>query len=169
MKYELDFFFWLQLFELIFCWIYGPRLIEYNTNIYILTQIHPLIFLCCSTSSSAGIIITSLTAIVGLICALRLALCAIISQLERFELLEFLTAILTGNLNYWVMHPVACVSIKYWNNLRMQQSIFGARFLLCTSHITCFGPVWRPSSGGSQTQKKKCVFSWVFVAALIMY
>jgi hypothetical protein len=28
------------------------------------------------------------------------------------------------NLNYWVMHPVARVSIKYWNNLRIQQSIF---------------------------------------------
>jgi hypothetical protein len=27
-------------------------------------------------------------------------------------------------LNYWVMHPVARVSIKYWNNLRTQQSIF---------------------------------------------
>jgi hypothetical protein len=46
------------------------------------------------------------------------------------------------------MHPVARVSIKYWNNLRTQQSI-----LLCTSHTTCFDPVWRPSSGGSQTQK----------------
>jgi hypothetical protein len=32
------------------------------------------------------------------------------------------------NLNYWVMHPVACVSIKYCNNLRTQQSIFSARF-----------------------------------------
>jgi hypothetical protein len=28
------------------------------------------------------------------------------------------------NITYWVMHPVACVSIKYWNNLRTQQSIF---------------------------------------------
>jgi hypothetical protein len=27
-------------------------------------------------------------------------------------------------LNYWVMHPVARVSIKYWKNLRMQQGIF---------------------------------------------
>jgi hypothetical protein len=26
------------------------------------------------------------------------------------------------------MHPVARVSIKYWNNLRKQQSIFSARF-----------------------------------------
>jgi hypothetical protein len=26
------------------------------------------------------------------------------------------------------MHPVARVSTKYWNNLRTQQSIFGARF-----------------------------------------
>jgi hypothetical protein len=25
-------------------------------------------------------------------------------------------------LNYWVMHPVARVSIKYWKNLRTQQS-----------------------------------------------
>jgi hypothetical protein len=28
------------------------------------------------------------------------------------------------HLNYWVMHPVAHVSIKYWNNLHMQQSFF---------------------------------------------
>jgi hypothetical protein len=28
------------------------------------------------------------------------------------------------NLNYWVMHSVARVSIKYWNNLRTQHSIF---------------------------------------------
>jgi hypothetical protein len=27
-------------------------------------------------------------------------------------------------LNNWVMHPVARVSIKYWKNLRTQQSIF---------------------------------------------
>jgi hypothetical protein len=27
-------------------------------------------------------------------------------------------------LNYWAMHPVARVSIKYWDNLRKQQSIF---------------------------------------------
>jgi hypothetical protein len=34
----------------------------------------------------------------------------------------------TEEVNYWVMHPVARVSIKYWNNLRKQQSIFSARF-----------------------------------------
>jgi hypothetical protein len=28
-----------------------------------------------------------------------------------------------NKLNYWVMHPVARVSIKYWKNLRKQQSI----------------------------------------------
>jgi hypothetical protein len=27
-------------------------------------------------------------------------------------------------INYWVMHPVALVSIKYWNNLCTQESIF---------------------------------------------
>jgi hypothetical protein len=27
-------------------------------------------------------------------------------------------------VNYWVMHPVTRVSIKYCNNLRTQQSIF---------------------------------------------
>jgi hypothetical protein len=41
------------------------------------------------------------------------------------------------NLNYWVMNPVARVSIKYWNNLRTQQSIFSARFYcaLLTLHV----------------------------------
>jgi hypothetical protein len=29
-----------------------------------------------------------------------------------------------SDLNNWVMHPVARVSIKYWNNLRTQHSIF---------------------------------------------
>jgi hypothetical protein len=28
------------------------------------------------------------------------------------------------NLNNWVMHPVARVSIKYWKNLRTQHRIF---------------------------------------------
>jgi hypothetical protein len=28
------------------------------------------------------------------------------------------------------MHPVARVSIKYWNNLCTQQSIFSARYLI---------------------------------------
>jgi hypothetical protein len=36
--------------------------------------------------------------------------------------------VLSGNrnwgFNYWGMHPVACVLIKYRNNLRTQQSIF---------------------------------------------
>jgi hypothetical protein len=42
-------------------------------------------------------------------------------------------------LNYWVMHPVARLSIQYWNNLRKQQSIFfGARFYyaLLTLHVS---------------------------------
>jgi hypothetical protein len=41
------------------------------------------------------------------------------------------------HLNYWVMHPVVRVSIKYWNNLRTQQSIFSARFCcaLLTLHV----------------------------------
>jgi hypothetical protein len=36
------------------------------------------------------------------------------------------------------MHPVARVSIKYWNNLRTQQSIFGAIFYcaLLTLHVS---------------------------------
>jgi hypothetical protein len=36
------------------------------------------------------------------------------------------------------MHPVALVSIKYWNNLRTQQSIFSARFYcaLLTLHVS---------------------------------
>jgi hypothetical protein len=36
------------------------------------------------------------------------------------------------------MHPVARVSIKYWNNLRTQQSIFSARFYcaLLTLHVS---------------------------------
>jgi hypothetical protein len=55
--------------------------------------------------------------------------------------------------NYWVTHPVALVSIKYWKNLRTQQSIFWCYISLCTSHTICFGPVWRTSLGGSQTQK----------------
>jgi hypothetical protein len=40
------------------------------------------------------------------------------------------------------MHPVVLVLIKYWNNLRTQQSIFGARFYcaLLTLHVsTPFG------------------------------
>jgi hypothetical protein len=41
-------------------------------------------------------------------------------------------------LSYWVMHPVARVSIKYWNNLCTQQSIFSARFYcaLLTLHVS---------------------------------
>jgi hypothetical protein len=44
----------------------------------------------------------------------------------------------TCYFNYWVMHPVARVSIKYWNNLRTQQSIFSARFYyaLLTLHVS---------------------------------
>jgi hypothetical protein len=36
------------------------------------------------------------------------------------------------------MHPDARVSIKYWNNLRMQQSIFSPRFdcALLTLHVS---------------------------------
>jgi hypothetical protein len=36
------------------------------------------------------------------------------------------------------MHPVARVSIKYWNNLRTQHSIFSARFncALITLHVS---------------------------------
>jgi hypothetical protein len=42
------------------------------------------------------------------------------------------------NLNYWVMHPVARVSIKYWKNLRTQQSISSARShcALLTLHVS---------------------------------
>jgi hypothetical protein len=42
-------------------------------------------------------------------------------------------------LNYWVMHPVARVSIKYWNNLRTQQSIFNAQKNLALKILCC---VW---------------------------
>jgi hypothetical protein len=40
------------------------------------------------------------------------------------------------------MHPVARISIKYWNNLRKQQSIFSARFycaLLTLQVLASFG------------------------------
>jgi hypothetical protein len=39
-----------------------------------------------------------------------------------------ITKYVNNNLNYWVMHPVARVSIKYWINIRMQQSFFCAKF-----------------------------------------
>jgi hypothetical protein len=54
-------------------------------------------------------------------------------------------------LNYWVMHPVAHVSINIYGNLRTQQ--MSVLVLLCTSYNTCFGPYWWPSSGGFVTQK----------------
>jgi hypothetical protein len=43
-----------------------------------------------------------------------------------------------AKLNNWVMHPVARVSIKYWNNLRTQQTIFNARLYcaLLTLHVS---------------------------------
>jgi hypothetical protein len=44
--------------------------------------------------------------------------CVILSNMD----LETKTTLLL--LNYWVMHPVTRVSIKYWNNLSTQQSIF---------------------------------------------
>jgi hypothetical protein len=50
------------------------------------------------------------------------------------------------NLNHWVMHPVARVSINIYRNLRMQQ--MSVLVLLWTSYTTCFGPYWWPSSGG---------------------
>jgi hypothetical protein len=54
--------------------------------------------------------------------------------------------------NYWVMHPVARVSINIYRHLRTQQ--MSVPVLLCTSYTTCFGPCWWPSSGGFVTQKK---------------
>jgi hypothetical protein len=49
--------------------------------------------------------------------------------------------------NYWVMHPVARVSINVvYRNLRTQQ--MSVLVLLCTFYTTCFGPYWWPSSGG---------------------
>jgi hypothetical protein len=50
-----------------------------------------------------------------------------------------------SGLNYWVMHPVARVSINIYRNLRTQQ--MSVLVLLCTSYITCFGPYWWSSSG----------------------
>jgi hypothetical protein len=49
------------------------------------------------------------------------------------------------------MHPVARVSIKYWNNLRTQQSIFSARFYcaLLTLHVSA------PFSGHLQVVRKR--------------
>jgi hypothetical protein len=54
------------------------------------------------------------------------------------------------HLNYWVMHPVARESIKYWNNLRTQQSICSARFYcaLLTLHVSA------PFSGHLQVVRK---------------
>jgi hypothetical protein len=43
-------------------------------------------------------------------------------------------------------------AVKYQNNFRTQQSIFSARFY-CALLTTCFGPVWRPSSGGFSNTK----------------
>jgi hypothetical protein len=56
-----------------------------------------------------------------------------------------------NDLNYWVMHPVARVSINMHRNLRTQQ--MSVLVLLCTSYTTCFGPYWWPSSSGFVTQK----------------
>jgi hypothetical protein len=58
---------------------------------------------------------------------------------------------IADKLNYWVMHPVARVSINIYRNLRTQQ--MSVLVLLYTSYTTCFGPYWWPSSGGFVTQK----------------
>jgi hypothetical protein len=55
--------------------------------------------------------------------------------------------------NYWVIHPVECVSITHCKILCTQQSIISWWILLWTSQTTCFVPVWRPSASRSQTQK----------------
>jgi hypothetical protein len=49
------------------------------------------------------------------------------------------------------MHPVARLSIKYWNNLRTQQSIFSARFYcaLLTLHLSA------PFGGHPQEVRKR--------------
>jgi hypothetical protein len=36
------------------------------------------------------------------------------------------------------MHPVACVLITYWNNLRKQHSIFSARFYCAYGGLPIF-------------------------------
>jgi hypothetical protein len=53
-------------------------------------------------------------------------------------IIVYINSTYSNYLNYWVMHPVARVSIKYWNNLHTQQSIFGARFYcaLLTLHVS---------------------------------
>jgi hypothetical protein len=52
------------------------------------------------------------------------------------------------SLNYWGMHPVARVSIKYQNTSVRDKYL--VRVLLCTLYTTCFGPDQCPSSGDSQ-------------------
>jgi hypothetical protein len=56
------------------------------------------------------------------------------------------------------MHPVARVSIKYWNNLRMQHSILVLDFIVPLSHyleyIFC---VYEPPEDGRQTGPKHVV------------
>jgi hypothetical protein len=49
------------------------------------------------------------------------------------------------------MHPVARVSIKYWNDLHTQQSIFSARFYcaLLTLHVSA------PFGGHLQVVRKQ--------------
>jgi hypothetical protein len=54
-------------------------------------------------------------------------------------------------VNYWVMHPVARVSVIIYRNLHVQQ--MSVLVLLYTSYTTCFSPYWWPSSGGFVTQK----------------
>jgi hypothetical protein len=67
----------------------------------------------------------------------------------------FLSLTIQQKLNYWVMHPVARVSIKYWNILRMQQSIFSASFYcaLLTLHVSA------PFGGHLQVVRKHKKYS----------
>jgi hypothetical protein len=61
------------------------------------------------------------------------------------------------NLNCWVMHPVARVSVNIYRNLRTQQmSVF---VLLCTSYTTCFGPYWWPESENELYRLSDCRLS----------
>jgi hypothetical protein len=49
------------------------------------------------------------------------------------------------------MHPVARVSIKYWNNLRTQHSIFSARFYCALLTL------YEPTEDGRQMGPKHVV------------
>jgi hypothetical protein len=79
-------------------------------------------------------------------CAFRA--CYMITHLVRVDAYNSWRS--SSCLNYWVMHPVARVSINYWKNLRMQPSIFSARFYcaLLTLHVSA------PFSGHLQVVRK---------------